>query len=573
MKPGQVIGVTVAVAAVAGGAWFFMKGTRGGAEIEYRYAPAEARELMLSTSSTGVLVPLTRVDVKSKAGGKVVRLAVQEGATVNMGELVAEIDPRDVQATLDQAQADVRQARARVDSAKNSAELEQRNAATRVKEAEVALNLAKIRLQRAEQDSTTQPKLTAAAIANAEANLATQRQAMTQLQSVTIPTRKRQAETSLNKAKVDRDTAKSDLDRQTSLFEQGYVAKARVEQARTAYESAVAAYEVARVQSDTLQADLKAEIEAQEARITQAQASLNQAKANSADVDQAKRAVQEAKRAVEQAEVALKQAQDARLNIQARRIDIESADAQAVRSNVTMDNALVQLAETKVLAPRSGIVTKKYLEEGTIIPPGTSTFSEGTSIVEISDISTMFVECMVDEADIAGLRLNQKALIIVEAYPGDKLTGQVDLIYPAAESEGAVTTIKVRVKVDSPKGEAFQKKPLRPGMNATVEFVEFEEPNALVVPSQAIRRDGDKAYVLVKSADPLKPVRRDVELGKNGNDGVEVLSGIKAGDEVVVAEIDLAAMRDRQERMLQSEQAGGLGSNRSGGPSRSRAGN
>jgi RND family efflux transporter MFP subunit len=572
VKPGPIVGAVVALAAVAGGAWFFMKGTRGGAEIEYRYAAVEKRELMLSTSSTGVLVPLTRVDVKSKAGGKVVKLAVLEGSVVKQGDLVAEIDPRDVQATLDQAQADVRQAKARVDSAKTSLELEEKSAETRVQNAEVALNLANIRLKRAEQDAVTQPKLTAAAIANAEANLNTQKQAMSQLKTVTIPTRKRQAETSLNKAKVDRDNAKSDLDRQTSLFNEGYVAKTRVEQARSTYESAVAAFEVAQVQFDTLQSDLNSQVESQQSRIDQAESTLSQARANAADIDQAKRTVDEAKKTVQQATIALKEAKDARINVRSRRIDIESADAQAVRSGVTMDNAREQLAETSVLAPRDGVVTKKYLEEGTIIPPGTSTFAEGTSIVEISDVSTMFVECQVDEADIATLKLEQKALIIVEAYPGQKLTGQVDLVYPAAESEGAVTTIKVRVKVDTPEGDAFKEKPLRPGMNATVEFLQFEIPETLVVPSQAVKKEGEKSYVLVKSADPLKPTRREVQTGKTGNDGIEILGGVNAGEEVVVAEIDLSAMRDRQERMLKADQAGGLGSNRAGGPSKSRAG-
>lgn len=569
----KALGILGALVVVGGGAWFMFRGTQGGSEIEYRYAPVEQRDLLLSTSSTGRLVPLTQVDVKSKAGGKVVKLLVNEGSVVSAGQLVAEIDPRDVQANFEQAEADVSQAQSRVDQAKNNARLAELNASNNVREAEVALNLARIRLTKAQDDAKTQPQLTTSAIRNAEASLATQRQALVQLKNVTVPTRRRQAETGLNKARVDMQTAQTNLNRQKELFELGYVAKTAVEQAQTSFEAAKAAYEVAQVTKDTLDDDLDAEIKSAEYRVQQAEATLNQAKANSVQDVQSKRTVDEARRAVEQAEIALKQAKDNQLQVRSSKIDILSADAQAVRSRVAMGNAQTQLVETKVLAPRAGVVTTKYLEEGTIIPPGTSTFSEGTSIVQISDISTMFVECSVDEADISQLKVKQRVLIIVEAYPGEQFTGEVERIFPAADSEGAVTSIKVRVKIDPVAAAKLKQKPLRPGMNATCEFLQFEKKDIIVIPSQAVKNEGESDYVLVKGADEKNPIKRTITLGESGNDGVEVLEGLKAGEEIVVAEIDLAAMRDRQNRMIQAEQGGGLGAQRSGGPSRSRAGN
>jgi hypothetical protein len=77
--------------------------------------------------------------------------------------------------------------------------------------------------------------------------------------------------------------------------------------------------------------------------------------------------------------------------------------------------------------------------------------------------------------------------------------------------------------------------------------------------------------VEVKTSDPKKPVQREVKTGASGNETIEILEGLKEGEEVVVAKIDLAAMRERQEKMKQVEQGGGFGSMNRGGPSQSRA--
>src|SRR5207237_7659945 len=101
-------------------------------------------------------------------------------------------------------------------------------------------------------------------------------------------------------------------------------------------------------------------------------------------------------------------------------------------NKVSVANALVQLQSTTVVAPRDGVVTTKYLEEGTIIRPGTSTFSQGTSLVQISDIGTMYVVCSVDEADVGSVSPGQKVKITTEPLPDKKLRGLVDRVDPAA---------------------------------------------------------------------------------------------------------------------------------------------
>jgi HlyD family secretion protein len=556
--------------AILGGLIFvFTRDTSGGAEILYRYEAAREGELLLSTTSVGTMVPLTQVDVKSKAGGRVDRLLVEEGVVVKTGDVIATIDPTDTKSLYEQADAELDSAKARVELASTNADLEKLNSATRVQEAEVAVRLAEVRLERALTESKTQPNLTQAELARSEAEVAAQKEALRQFETVEALQMKRDAQSAVNRARTDVQTTENELSRQKSLLERGYVSRASVERAESAYEAAKASFDIAKQRLETIDSDISSTKRTLSARISQSESAAKVAQANRSRDIQAERGVQEARKALEQAKISLKQARDSVLQVKARGIDIQSARASVVRSQVQAANALDNLNQTTVKAPRPGVITRKYLEEGTIIPGAVSAFAEGTSIVQISDVTTMFVECRVDESDIASVRVGQDARIIVEAYPGTFLTGKVQRIFPAAETEGgAVTSIRVRVKID-PKGLTLPNKPIKPGMNATVEFIQLLKPKVLIVPAQAVEKDGEKSFVRVKGVDEKTPVRKEVKVGDFGNEGVEILEGLKPGEEVVVAEIDLAAARERQEKML-SAQGGGLGTSAPRGPSQSR---
>lgn len=100
----KTIAIFIVVFLILFCSWFFL--IRGGAEgkpdVIYRTQKAAKSDASLSFTATGVLQPLTIVDVKSKAGGEVVKLAVEEGSEVEPGQLIAVIDPRDTQAVFEQ---------------------------------------------------------------------------------------------------------------------------------------------------------------------------------------------------------------------------------------------------------------------------------------------------------------------------------------------------------------------------------------------------------------------------------------------------------------------------------------
>ncbi len=559
-----------AVVLVGGGFFAAFKGSgEATPEIEYRYEKVQKDELVRSISATGLIVALTSVDVKCKAGGNLVQLAVDEGSVVKKGQLIAVIDPADTQSVYDQAQADLNSAVARASQAEENLKIQAQTTKNDVADAELAVKIAQIRLQRTQIDNKRQPEVSNSAVETAKANYDAAVAVLRRLEEVQGPQQRREASGAVDQAKANRDTAAANLDRQRQLLDKGFVSIAVVQAAEAQLAAAKNAYDNAVQRQTTLEKDIAAQMRDAKLAVDRTQAAVQQSRANLAQNDLAQVSVTEAKRALEQARVALERAKANQRLVEVRRKDIVAAQAATVRNRVALDNAKVQLDSTTVLAPRDGVVTKKYIEEGTIIPPGLSTFAVGTSIVQLSDVTQLFVECAVDEADIGSVRNGQKVRITTEAFPGESFDGVVERVNPSAVTEQNVTAVKVRVKVIDGKRPAIV-----PGMNATCEFVTLQKKDVLVVSSQAVQNEDGKAFVEVKSADPMKPERREVKIGEVGNEGTEILEGLKEGDEIVIAKIDLAQEREIQKKMAEAQEGGGLaggGGQRPGQRPRARA--
>lgn len=528
-------------------------------DVEYRYEAVAKGELVRSISATGQVVALTAVDVKSKAGGNVVKLVVDEGSVVKKGDLIAIIDPADTKAAYDQANADLVGANERTSQAQKTYELQLAQCKTEVADAKATLDTMLVRLQRADIQYKRQPTLSQAAVATAQANYDAEVATLDRLKTVVVPQMRRDAVGGVNEAKAQRSEALADLVRQQNLLTKGYVAGSAVERAVAAAEAAKAAFDTAQQKLSTLESDISSQVQTERLNVGRMQAALDQAKANVTENEVSRTTYDEAQKAVNSARIALQKAIDDQMQIGVRRSDILQDKAASVHDKVSLANAKVQLDSTTVVAPRDGVVTLKYLEEGTIIPPGTSTFAQGTSLVQLSDVTKLYVDCLVDEADVANVKNGQAVRIVADAYRDITVPGVVTRVSPDAVTANNVTTVKVRVKVLP--GAKVQ---LLPGMNATCEFITMQKENVTVIPNQALQDDGT---VRVKTADPLKPETRKVVTGEAGNDVVEIKSGLKIGEQVVTAEIDMVELREAQKKMEDAAQGGGLVG---GGPDRSK---
>lgn len=528
----KIIASAIVVIVLLGG-WFGLSRIRSARTDQpekgtYRVERGAVKSVV---SASGVIEPLTTVDVKSNAGGRVDLLAVDVGDEVEPGQLIAKIDPTDSQTAYRQATADLSAADAKLSQSKESLRLQSEQSRSQIRQAEEALRAVRVRLTQAESQAKAQPALTSSAIRQAEANYRSAQENLRQLKEAGVPQGISEAKASYDSANAALEKAQRNVERQRNLFAKGFISASQLDSAELEYRTAAAQAESAKKRLDTIDQDYDAQLRAAEARLEQASAALENAKANAVQDTIQEQAVLAARAAVKQAEAELALAQSNARQITMKEADIRTAQAQVVRSEAEVENARTQLEYTTITAPRRGVILRKYVEEGSIITSGRSSFAgtgEGTSIVQLGDLSRVFVNASVDETDIARVTLGQTVDITLDAYPDEKFEGTVTRIDPQTVVEQNVTTVPVTVEILNPDAR------LKPGMNATCDFLVDYRKNVLRLPSQLVRDMGEGKYVvtLLKGKEETE---KTVEVGVIGDEYTEIVSGLKEGDVVTSA--------------------------------------
>ena len=170
-------------------------------------------------------------------------------------------------------------------------------------------------------------------------------------------------------------------------------------------------------------------------------------------------------------------------------------------------------------SPVSGIVSEKKAVQG-------MRFMPGEALYQISDLSAVWVIADVFEQDLGLVQTGSKAQIKINAYPDKTFAGTVTYVYPTLKSE--TRTVPVRVEMANPAGF------LKPGMFAQVEMQATGKGRVVTVPISAVIDSGTRQIVLIQ----LKEGRfepREVKLGARSDNYIEVVGGVKEGEQVVVA--------------------------------------
>ncbi len=178
----------------------------------------------------------------------------------------------------------------------------------------------------------------------------------------------------------------------------------------------------------------------------------------------------------------------------------------------------VQRALT-LAAPFDGVVLTKDVVEGQRVMPG-------MELYRLADLRTVWIEGDVFQQDLASVHLGSRAHFELDAYPGEHLMGRVSFVYPTVDT--ASRTGRVRVTAPNPGMK------LRPGMYATLYFDAPVGRDVLAVPRQAVVMTGERNLVFVRdSSGMLTP--REVVLGPQNDQRVEILKGLAAGETIVAA--------------------------------------
>ncbi len=172
-----------------------------------------------------------------------------------------------------------------------------------------------------------------------------------------------------------------------------------------------------------------------------------------------------------------------------------------------------------VLAPAAGIVTQLMAREGMYVTPSSEMFT-------IADLDVVWVMVDVFEHQLAWIRPGMSAEMSVPAYPGRKWEGKVDYLYPDLDPK--TRTLRVRLAFPNPNLD------LKPNMFADVTIYGGPKKDLLKIPREALIQTGERQSVVkALGKGRFQPV--DVVIGMQTGEGVEILSGLNEGDEIVVS--------------------------------------
>jgi membrane fusion protein, multidrug efflux system len=316
------------------------------------------------------------IQISPRISGQILRVYVRDNQHVNRGDLIAEIDPRDYETALLQAQAGAKATGAHEAGAESGLALTSAVTGAVLVQAGSAMDATRdqVRVLQARliQDEGT--------VRAAEAGL-------------------QQSEARKSAAEAEADRAGADAVRYRALHEKDEVSRQLLDRAETDARAAAANLEAARQV-----------VAASKAQLEQAKAGYKASQAN----------LSLAEKQVRQAEGRLQEARTAPEQIRGRQADLQSAKAQKEQQNAALRQAELNLSYTKIFAPDSGYITKKMVEPGNFVQTGQAL------LALVSD--RLWVVANFKETQLEHIRPGQPATIKIDAYPQLMLRGRVDSI-------------------------------------------------------------------------------------------------------------------------------------------------
>lgn len=196
--------------------------------------------------------------------------------------------------------------------------------------------------------------------------------------------------------------------------------------------------------------------------------------------------------------------------------EVRAAAKNLTSAEITVAKARMEVEKTKIRAPFAGIITK------ILISPG-ETISAGKELFTLVDIRRIRVVARVLESEVGRVKVGQEADLRFSAYPGRVFKGTIRAISPIIDED---KTCAVHIDIDNPTEE------IKPGMHADVDIAADVFKDRLLVPHDAVLiRTGRKLVFVIEDG---RAKWRYIESGLENDEYVEVLDGVKEGEEVIV---------------------------------------
>jgi len=296
---------------------------------------------------------------------------------------------------------------------------------------------------------------------------------------------------------------------------------AQVREARAGRDAEQASLEVASA------AEARAKIEAGNPELEFVRRDHERVKALVADKIASPQALDEAEKAHA---VSLNRQQLLEAAVRSAAASVTQARARVAAAEAALDRAEENRRHATIRSPIRGIVLTRDTEVGDAVSSILNLGSAATLIMTLGDVSSVYVEGQVDEADVGRIRTELPVRTTVEAFPGETFAGQVTRIAPMGREKDNVTTFEVRVSIANPEGR------LRVNMSANAEIILEDRKQTLLIPEAALSYDRQKKPS-VRLLDPaVRAGYREVAVvtGISNGQRTEVLEGVTEGAKLVL---------------------------------------
>ncbi|HPI67462.1 MAG TPA: efflux RND transporter periplasmic adaptor subunit, partial [bacterium] len=207
----------------------------------------------------------------------------------------------------------------------------------------------------------------------------------------------------------------------------------------------------------------------------------------------------------------------------AQSYDIKSAEARVAQASASLALARANFNDAIIVAPVDGTITKKNFSVG-------EQSLLTTPVLEMIGKTNLEIKVDIPESDIAKVQVGQEVEITLDAFgPDQKFMGQVVFVDPAETEIQDVVYYKVTVQFNDQTAIG-----VKPGMTANVTICTAKKDQVLVVPGRAVKsQNGDKYVTVLVDAKKNITADKTVIIGLKGNEGIEIISGLQAGEEVI----------------------------------------
>jgi HlyD family secretion protein len=204
--------------------------------------------------------------------------------------------------------------------------------------------------------------------------------------------------------------------------------------------------------------------------------------------------------------------------------------AEVEKARAALERYETDLRYATITSPMDGLVLSRDVEVGDAVSSILVLGSQATLVMNMGDVSEVYVLGKVDEADIGKVYMGQRARIVVESFKDKSFEGKVTKISPLGVEKDNVTTFEVRVSIHNPGGE------LKTNMTANAEIILEEKKGVLMVPESAVVYDKERKPSLEVPDPKGEGGKRKVAVKLGISNGVktELVEGLKEGDKVVL---------------------------------------